>query len=262
MNLRNLSQEELIKMINEKDKKIEALTEQLNWYSQQIKLQQKKLFGSSSEKTVLPDQISLFDEIELESTPIKQAPELEEITYRRKRKSRQRGIDISSLPVKKVIHDIDNKSCPECGALLRKIGENKRKELVYHPARYEVIEHIQYVYTCDRCDREAVQSPIYKAPMKEPVIYKSFASPSLLSYIIDNKFNKALPLYRQEVMFNQMGLKLSRQTMANWMIKLHDEYFRTIASHMHKVLLKSQYLHGDELCKDLHNSSYVNNYIM
>lgn len=246
MNLRNLSQEELIKMINEKDKKIEALTEQLNWYSQQIKLQQKKLFGSSSEKTVLPDQISLFDEIELESTPIKQEPELEEITYRRKRKSRQRGIDISSLPVKKVIHDIDNKSCPECGALLRKIGENKRKELVYHPARYEVIEHIQYVYTCDRCDREAVQSPIYKAPMKEPVIYKSFASPSLLSYIIDNKFNKALPLYRQEVMFNQMGLKLSRQTMANWMIKLHDEYFRTIASHMHKVLLKSQYLHGDE----------------
>ena len=76
MNLRNLSQEELIKMINEKDKKIEALTEQLNWYSQQIKLQQKKLFGSSSEKTVLPDQISLFDEIELESTPITQEPEL------------------------------------------------------------------------------------------------------------------------------------------------------------------------------------------
>ena len=55
MDLRNLSQEELIKMINEKDKKIELLTEQLNWYTQQIKLQQKKLFGSSSEKTVLPD---------------------------------------------------------------------------------------------------------------------------------------------------------------------------------------------------------------
>ena len=81
MNLRNLSQEELIKMINEKDKKIEALTEQLNWYSQQIKLQQKKLSGSSSEKTVLPDQISLFDEIELESTPIKQEPELDASIY-------------------------------------------------------------------------------------------------------------------------------------------------------------------------------------
>ena len=39
MDLRNLSQEELIKMINEKDRKIEVLTEQLNWYSQQVKLQ-------------------------------------------------------------------------------------------------------------------------------------------------------------------------------------------------------------------------------
>lgn len=129
MNLRNLSQEELIKMINEKDKKIEALTEQLNWYSQQIKLQQKKLFGSSSEKTVLPDQISLFDEIELESTPIKQEPELEEITYRRKRKSRQRGIDISSLPVKKVIHDKELNQRYETLVEQYKLSRNITEEL-------------------------------------------------------------------------------------------------------------------------------------
>ncbi len=32
VDLRNLSQEELIRMIEEKDKKIEALTEQLDWY--------------------------------------------------------------------------------------------------------------------------------------------------------------------------------------------------------------------------------------
>lgn len=246
MNLRNLSQEELIKIIDEKNKKIDALTEQLNWYSQQVKLQQKKLYGSSSEKTAIPEQISLFDEIEVESTPIKPEPELEEITYKRRRKSRQRGIDISSLPVTTRIYDLEDRNCPECGSALRKIGENRRKELVYHPARYEVIEHIQYVYTCDRCEKEAIQSPIYKAPMKEPVIYKSFASPSLLSYIIDNKFNRALPLYRQEVMFDQMGLKLSRQTMSNWMIKLYDEYFKRITDHMHKVLLKSEYLHADE----------------
>lgn len=50
VNLRNLSQEELIKMINEKDKKIEVLTEQLNWYSQQIKLQQKKLLVHHQKK--------------------------------------------------------------------------------------------------------------------------------------------------------------------------------------------------------------------
>lgn len=195
---------------------------------------------------ILPEQISLFDEVEVEATPIKVEPQLEEITYQRKKKNRQRGIDISSLPVKTEIHDLEDKTCPECGSELRKIGENKRKELIYHPARYEVIEHIQYVYTCDRCEEESLQSPIYKAKMNEPVIYKSFASPSLLSYIIDNKFNKALPLYRQEVMFNQIGLKLSRQTMANWMIKLYDSYLKKISEHMHRTLLSSHYIHSDE----------------
>lgn len=253
MDLRNLSQEELIKMINEKDRKIEVLNEQLNWYTQQVKLQQKKLFGSSSEKTVLPDQISLFDEIEVESAPIKPEPKLEEITYKRKKKNNKRGIDISSLPATTVIHDIEDKNCPECGAPLRKTGENTRKELVYHPARYEVIEHVQYVYTCDKCEDDSIKSKMYKANMKDSVIYKSFASPSLLSYIIDNKFNKALPLYRQEVMFNQLGLKLSRQTMANWMIKLHSEYFKRMTDYMHKVLLQSEYLHADETTNQVLN---------
>lgn len=246
MNLRNLSQEELIKMINEKDKKIEVLTEQLNWYSQQVKLQQKKLFGSSSEKTDLLEQISLFDEIEVESTPIKSEPQLEEVTYKCKKKNRKRGLDISSLPTTVQIHDLDDKSCPQCGRTLRKIGENKRKELIYHPARYEVVEHIQYVYICDKCEDDAFKSEMYKSNMKDSVIYKSFASPSLLSYIIDNKFNKALPLYRQEVMFSQIGIKLSRQTMANWMIKLYDEYFRKVTDYMHRILLQSEYLHADE----------------
>ena len=253
MDLRNLSQEELIKMINEKDRKIEVLTEQLNWYSQQVKLQQKKLFGSSSEKTVLPDQISLFDEIELESTPIKTEPKLEEITYKRKKKNNKRGLDISSLPTTTKIYDIEDKNCPECGAPLRKIGENTRKELIYHPARYEVIEHVQYVYTCDKCEDDSIKSKMYKADMKDSIIYKSFASPSLLSYIIDNKFNKALPLYRQEVMFSQIGLKLSRQTMANWMIKLHSEYFKRMTDYMHKILLQSEYLHADETTNQVLN---------
>lgn len=156
---------------------------------------------------------------------------------KKSKKNKQRGIDILSLPVTKEVHNLEDKNCPECGTSLRKIGENKRNEFIYHPARYEVIEHIQYVYTCDQCDKETVKTPIYKEPMKEPVIYKSFASLSLLSYIIDNKFNKLLPLYRQEVMFSQIGLKLSRQTMANWMVKLYSEYFKIITCHMHKLLL-------------------------
>ncbi len=112
------------------------------------------------------------------------------------KENNRRGLDISSLPTTTKIYDIEDKDWPDCGGPLRKIGENVRKELVYHPARYEVIEHVQYVYTCDRCENNSLKSKMYKADMKDSIIFKSFASPSLLSYIIDNKFNKVLSLYR------------------------------------------------------------------
>ncbi|UTY40588.1 hypothetical protein NMU03_07405 [Allocoprobacillus halotolerans] len=57
MDLRNLSQEELIKKINmleerikRQDNEINVLSEQLNWYSQQIRLQQKKLLVHHQKK--------------------------------------------------------------------------------------------------------------------------------------------------------------------------------------------------------------------
>lgn len=50
------------------------------------------------------------------------------------------------------------------------------------------------------------------------LIEKSFVSPSLLAHIMHQKFCNAMPLYRQEQDFKRMGVKLSRQTMANWVI--------------------------------------------
>lgn len=49
--------------------KSEALSQENACYKEQVTLQQKKLFGRSSEKVVV-DQISLFGEAGVESTPI------------------------------------------------------------------------------------------------------------------------------------------------------------------------------------------------
>lgn len=245
--LKDQSREELIKTIEEKDRTLREYKDKLNWYREQIELFKKKMFGSKSEKSVAIGQTSLFDEIEVESTPIKTEPALEEVAYKRKRgKKHNRNIDLSDLPTKTVIHDLKDKTCPVCGLQLRKTGENVRKELIYHPARFEVVEHIQYVYTCDKCEKTELKSPFYKAELPESVIYKSFASPSLLSGIIDNKFNRQLPLYRQEMMYEQLGAKISRQTMSNWMIKLYNGYFKAVVDYMHGQLISSSYIHGDE----------------
>jgi hypothetical protein len=41
----------------------------------------------------------------------------------------------------------------------------------------------------------------------------------LLAAIIDSKFNRHMPLYRQEAMFAQAGVPVSRATLGNWLIK-------------------------------------------
>lgn len=50
--------------------KNEALSQENARYKERVKLQQKKLFGKSSEK-INAEQISLFDEAKIESLPLK-----------------------------------------------------------------------------------------------------------------------------------------------------------------------------------------------
>lgn len=50
-----------------------------------------------------------------------------------------------------------------------------------------------------------ITTPIIKATMPRFVIPSSIVSPSLLAYIINRKYNEAIPSYRQEQQFNNMG---------------------------------------------------------
>jgi transposase len=43
--------------------------------------------------------------------------------------------------------------------------------------------------------------------------------PSLLAQIISRKYQYGLPLYRQEALFKQYGIELTRKTMSDWMLK-------------------------------------------
>lgn len=60
------------------------------------------------------------------------------------------------------------------------------------------------------------------------------------------KFVMYSPLYRLEQGFNREGLKLSRQTMANWMLNTSDTWLRPIYHVLHRELCKEPVLHEDE----------------
>ena len=71
-------------------------------------------------------------------------------------------------------------------------------------------------------------------------------SPSLLAHIPNGKYVLALPLYRQEQEFHRMGVPISRQTMANWVIAAYQRWFSEFFQLLRRELLANSILHADE----------------
>jgi transposase len=234
--------------IAQKDSKIAELEALVKYYEGQLRLAARKQFGTSSEKSVHPEQLVLFDEAE--NTADRKAPEptLEQITYTRKKTVGKREEDLSSLPVETVEHELteNERICPECGDLLHVMGKETRRELTIIPAQVKVTEHVRFVYSCRNCEKTAESTPILKAPMPRPVIKGSIASPSAVAHIMHEKYVTGTPLYRQEAEWQRQGVSLSRQTMANWIIKGAEDWLKPLYERMRGILLANDVLYADE----------------
>ena len=66
------------------------------------------------------------------------------------------------------------------------------------------------------------------------------------STIINGKYVNAVPLYRLEKEFERYGLAITRQNMANWMIRLGKEYLGVLYDHLHKLLYDYHVIQVDE----------------
>ena len=219
------------------------------WLLQQLKLSKKKIYGSSAEK-IAEDygQLNLFNEAEMERQPIAVEPKIEEITYKRKKASKRKQREIyGDLPVEEIIYDIpeEEKICENCKSEMSFMKYEVRRELKIVPAKVTVVEHKRAVYVCKNCDKNGIESSFKTAKSTPALIEKSLVSPSMLAYIMNQKFTCAMPLYRQEQEFKRMGINLSRQTMANWMIK-GANLLKPVYEEMRKRLVSKSFLHADE----------------
>jgi len=129
--------------------------------------------------------------------------------------------------------------CPDCGAAMRKIGEDIAEVLDYVPARFRVIQHVRPKLACPACER-IVQLAAPSRPIE-----RGMAGASLLAHVLVSKYADHLPLYRQTQIYAREGVELERSTMADWVAGcfwLIDPLVNALA----RYVISANKLHADD----------------
>lgn len=231
--------------IQELNKKMEVLIEQ-------ITLANKNRFGRSSEKMTDTSQICFmevdgtivfFNEAEAVSDLDAEEPDTLENKPARKAKAvGKKEADIKDLPVNIINHYLTDEE------LVAEFGENGWKQLPdaiskryrFIPAKVEIDEHHVGVYASKTDDR------IIKADHPKALLHGSLVSPTIAAAIMNGKYVNAVPLYRLEQEFSRYGLTITRQNMANWMIRLAESYLAVLYDYLHQKLYNYHVIQADE----------------
>ena len=230
----------------------QVLNDKMQLLMEQVILGNKNRFGRSSEKMSDPEQfcfmevdgnIVFFNEAEAVcdlETP--EPDDLELNVSKKKKQSGKKAADISGLPVLRIDHYLSLEELTE------EFGENGWRQLPdaisrcykFIPAKVEVEEHHIGVYASKKDEH------MVKAPHPKNLLHGSLVSPSLGAAIINGKYVNAVPLYRLEKEFERYGLAISRQNMANWMIRLGEEYLGVMYDYLHELLYDYHVIQADE----------------
>ncbi|MGL4799411.1 MAG: IS66 family transposase, partial [Cellulosilyticaceae bacterium] len=246
----------LRKQNEDQQKQIQELTQTIVNLNETVNYMKKKLFGASSEKSkkieVVQGQQNFFNEIEAHVDPSVTEPAIETILVANTKKSRKKKATreelLDQLPIIEVLCQLapEDKFCSYCNTEMTVLGKKfVREELRITPAKVERIHYIQQTMICPQCKDDDVPV-ILTAKAPEPLIKHSLASPSTVAHVMYQKFVNAMPLYRQSKDWEQMGVKLPRATLANWVNKCGLDYLQPIYDHLHELLCKREFINADE----------------
>jgi transposase len=131
-------------------------------------------------------------------------------------------------------------TCPECGATMRKIGEDVAEVLEYVPASFKVIRHVRPKLACASC-QAIVQAPAASRP-----IARGIAGPGLLAHILVAKYADHLPLYRQSQIYAREAVALERSTLADC-VGGAAALLAPLVEALARYVVANPYLHGDDI---------------
>lgn len=206
--------------------KYKSAQEEIENIHRKYKAALAKYFSPTKEKVSLEQegQLGLFNETEAFSEENKKevtSDKEETITikeYTRKKGGKKKLPDF--LPVEEHIYELSEseKECKYCGKTHPVIGEERTEELDIIPMQIKKVVHIAKKYGPCTCDDflNSGEKEIIKAEKPKRIIPYSLVSPGLLAYVIDMKYNYALPFYRLSKKFEAIEVDISRATLCNW----------------------------------------------
>lgn len=233
-------------------KEVHDLNDKMQLMLEQLVLAKKKRFGRSSEKMEDMGQIAFREADgtivffnEAEAVCDLDAPEPQDLDKEKKRGKKRTGRkaeDLSALNVNVIEHYLSDEE------LIREFGEKGWKQLEdtisrrykFVPASVEVDEHRIGVYASKK------DGHMVRAPHPKGLLHGSPVSSSLAAAVMNAKYVNAVPLYRLEKEFERYGLSITRQNMANWMIRLSEEYLGLFYDYLHKLLYTYHVIQADE----------------
>ena len=229
-----------------------ALNDKMQQMMEQLVLANNNRFGRKTEKMSDTNQICFmevdgkivfFNEAEAVSDLDANEPEELEINaIYGKKTAGKRAVDMEGLPVERIDHYMTEEELKE------EFGEKGWKQLPdtvvkrYHftPAKITVDEHHIGVYAGKE------DGHMKRAPHPKGLLPSSPVTPSLAAAVMNGKYVNAVPLYRLEKEFERYGLAITRQNMANWMIRLADEYLGVMYDYLHMKLYEFHVIQADE----------------
>jgi len=137
--------------------------------------------------------------------------------------------------------DANEQICPGCQMPLQRIGEVISEQLGCISPQLYVKQHVRHKYACRHC-----QSKVVTATMPEQPIAKGLASSDLLASLLIDKYEDALPLYRQENRWKRLGYAITRSTLCDWVSQCAQRLKPIVTAMQMAYLLTSPKIHSDD----------------
>jgi transposase len=143
------------------------------------------------------------------------------------------------LPRETIVHAPASCTCPDCGAAMRKLGEDISEMLDFVPGYFKVLRHVRPKLSCAHCAR-VIQLPAPSRPIE-----RGIPAPGLLAQVLAAKYADHCPLYRQQAIYQRSGVQLDRATLADW-VGAASQLLAPLIDRLGRYVLAAQKVHADD----------------